>query len=46
MLDAGTYLWNAGVFLFKATDVIAAFEAHAPELLEPCRRPSPRAAPI
>jgi mannose-1-phosphate guanylyltransferase/mannose-6-phosphate isomerase len=37
MLDAGTYLWNAGVFLFKAIDVIAAFEAHAPELLEPCR---------
>jgi mannose-1-phosphate guanylyltransferase/mannose-6-phosphate isomerase len=37
MLDAGTYLWNAGVFLFKAADVIAAFKAHAPELLDPCR---------
>jgi mannose-1-phosphate guanylyltransferase/mannose-1-phosphate guanylyltransferase/mannose-6-phosphate isomerase len=37
MLDAGTYLWNAGVFLFKAVDVIAAYEEHAPDLLEPCR---------
>jgi len=37
MLDAGTYLWNAGVFLFKAADVIAAFKTHAPSLLSPCR---------
>jgi mannose-1-phosphate guanylyltransferase / mannose-6-phosphate isomerase len=37
MLAAGTYLWNAGIFLFRASDVIAAFEAHAPELLPPCR---------
>jgi mannose-1-phosphate guanylyltransferase/mannose-1-phosphate guanylyltransferase/mannose-6-phosphate isomerase len=37
MLDAGTYLWNAGIFLFSAADVIAAFEAHAPDLLPPCR---------
>ena len=37
MLAAGTYLWNAGVFLFRAADAVAAFEAHAPDLLEPCR---------
>lgn len=35
MLEAGTYLWNAGIFLFRATDIIAAFEAHASELLDP-----------
>ena len=35
MLDAGTYLWNAGIFLFRAKDMIAAFQAHAPELIEP-----------
>ena len=35
MLDAGTYLWNAGIFLFRAKDMIAAFQAHAPELMEP-----------
>ncbi len=35
MLDAGTYLWNAGIFLFSAKAIIAAFEAHANALLEP-----------
>ena len=37
MLAAGNYLWNAGIFLFRAADLIAAFEAHAPDLLAPCR---------
>ena len=37
MLDAGTYLWNAGIFLFRAKDMIAAFQAHAPELMDPVR---------
>ncbi|MBF9032134.1 mannose-1-phosphate guanylyltransferase/mannose-6-phosphate isomerase [Rhodobacterales bacterium HKCCE3408] len=36
-LAAGTYLWNAGLFLFRAADVVAAFEAHAPDLVPPCR---------
>ena len=35
MLDAGTYLWNAGIFLFRAKDMIAAFQAYAPELSGP-----------
>ena len=35
MLDAGTYLWNAGIFLFKAKDMITAFQAHAPEFMAP-----------
>ncbi|MGD9917153.1 MAG: mannose-1-phosphate guanylyltransferase/mannose-6-phosphate isomerase [Paenirhodobacter sp.] len=35
MLAAGNYLWNAGIFLFRAADMIAAFEAHAPEVLAP-----------
>jgi mannose-1-phosphate guanylyltransferase / mannose-6-phosphate isomerase len=35
MLDAGTYLWNAGIFLFRAKDMIATFQAHAPELMAP-----------
>ncbi len=34
MLAAGNYLWNAGIFLFKAKDIIAAFQAHAPSLIE------------
>ena len=35
MIAAGNYMWNAGIFLFKATDIIAAFDAHAPELRAP-----------
>lgn len=35
MLEAGHYLWNAGVFLGRVKDFIAAFEAHAPALIEP-----------
>lgn len=31
MIKAGTYLWNSGIFLFKAADIIAAFKALAPE---------------
>lgn len=37
MLDDGSYLWNAGIFLFAARDIIAAFEAHAPTLIAPVR---------
>jgi mannose-1-phosphate guanylyltransferase / mannose-6-phosphate isomerase len=35
MLDAGHYLWNAGIFLFTAATMIAAFRAHAPAFLAP-----------
>ena len=34
MLDAGHYLWNAGIFLFRAHDIINAFRAYASETLE------------
>ena len=37
MLAAGNYLWNAGIFLFSAKAMIAAFEAPAPGLLAPVR---------
>jgi mannose-1-phosphate guanylyltransferase/mannose-1-phosphate guanylyltransferase/mannose-6-phosphate isomerase len=35
MLKAGNFLWNAGIFLFSAKAIIAAFKAHAPDLLPP-----------
>ncbi len=35
MLAAGNYLWNAGIFLFRVQDILAAFRAHAADLLEP-----------
>ena len=34
MLAAGHYLWNAGIFLFRAQDMIDAFRTNAPETLE------------
>ena len=33
MLESGHYLWNAGIFLFRAQDMIDAFRAYAPETL-------------
>ena len=30
MIKAGSFLWNAGIFLFKAEDIIAAFEYFEP----------------
>jgi mannose-1-phosphate guanylyltransferase/mannose-1-phosphate guanylyltransferase/mannose-6-phosphate isomerase len=35
MVAAGTYLWNAGIFLFSVKSILAAFRAHAPELVAP-----------
>lgn len=33
MFKAGNYLWNSGIFLFKAVDMIAAAETYAPEIM-------------
>ena len=38
MIATGRYLWNAGIFLFRVRDAIAAFEAHAPEILAAVRK--------
>ena len=35
MLAAGHFLWNAGIFLFTAETILAAFAAHAPALVPP-----------
>ena len=32
MLASGKYLWNAGIFLFRADVICKAFETHAPEM--------------
>jgi mannose-1-phosphate guanylyltransferase/mannose-6-phosphate isomerase len=34
MVQAGHYLWNAGIFLFQAQDMIDAFRTYAPETLD------------
>lgn len=38
MLESGRYLWNAGIFLFRACDILAAFDKHAPEIAATCGR--------
>ncbi len=35
MVAAGSFLWNAGIFLVAARDILDAFRAHAPDLLAP-----------
>jgi mannose-1-phosphate guanylyltransferase/mannose-1-phosphate guanylyltransferase/mannose-6-phosphate isomerase len=35
MLAAGNYLWNAGIFLFSVSAILAAFRSHAPDLVAP-----------
>ena len=37
MLDAGTFLWNAGIFMFRACDMILAFEKYSNGLLSPVK---------
>jgi len=36
MLDAGNYLWNAGIFLFRVQDILSAFKTHTPDLVKAC----------
>lgn len=45
MLTSGNYLWNAGIFLFAARDIIAAFERHAPAMLATVRLAVEQAEP-
>lgn len=37
MLADTRYLWNAGLFMFKVSTIIDAFETYAPRLVEPTR---------
>lgn len=37
MLAEGGYLWNAGIFMFKARTIIDAFEKHAAHIMAPVR---------
>ncbi|WP_400087404.1 mannose-1-phosphate guanylyltransferase/mannose-6-phosphate isomerase [Yoonia sp. R78084] len=37
LLAGGMHLWNAGIFLFSTTTILAAFAAHAPQVLAATR---------
>lgn len=43
MLAEGGYLWNAGIFLFAARDMVAAYHTYAPHLVPPVRAALDRA---
>ena len=45
MLAAGNYLWNAGIFLFSVPTILAAFRAHAPDLIDPVQKAVDQARP-
>lgn len=36
-LASGDYLWNSGIFLFKASSYLEALKAHAPDILASCQ---------
>ncbi len=35
MLDAGNFMWNAGIFLFSTRAIIDAFDAYCPDMIAP-----------
>jgi len=37
MLDSKNYLWNSGIFIFRAVDILVAFEKYTPNLLSPVK---------
>ena len=45
MVAAGSYLWNAGIFLFSVPTILAAFRAHAPGLMAPVQAAVDQAKP-
>ena len=38
MVEVGNFLWNAGIFLFRAADMVTAFSTHAPQLIGPVQQ--------
>ncbi|MEM9435661.1 MAG: mannose-1-phosphate guanylyltransferase/mannose-6-phosphate isomerase [Pseudomonadota bacterium] len=37
LVGGGRHLWNAGIFIFRVSTIIEAFEVLAPKLVMPCR---------
>ena len=37
-LDSGNYLWNSGMFLFRATDYLHELEKHASDIYSSCKQ--------
>ncbi|MFN2437149.1 MAG: mannose-1-phosphate guanylyltransferase/mannose-6-phosphate isomerase [Desulfotignum sp.] len=37
-LDSGDYCWNSGMFMFKASAILQELEAHAPDMVNTCKK--------
>ncbi len=37
-LDSGSYTWNSGMFMFKASAIINELEEHAPKIIQTCKK--------
>lgn len=37
-MDTGSYFWNSGIFMFKASAIIQELENHAPDIVNFCRK--------
>lgn len=42
LVDGGQHAWNSGMFMFRPSVLVRAFEELQPEILEACRRAIPR----
>ncbi len=36
-LESGSYCWNSGMFMFRASAIIKELEIHAPDMMMPCK---------
>ncbi len=45
-LEGGRHVWNAGIFMFRASAMIAALEGHAPGILSAVRAAMPATGPL
>jgi len=43
-LEAGSFLWNAGIFVWSTKSILNAFEEYAPEILHPLKQAGAQAA--
>jgi len=38
LCESGSYCWNSGMFMFKASAILQELEAHAPDIVMPCKK--------
>lgn len=38
LFESGSYCWNSGMFMFKASAILQELEIHAPDIVIPCKK--------